>query len=129
MNCFANWSRYAQKISMISRFSFWSSFLISLAMETIAKAMVINKLKPIMRSCRDDIPSTDMIIISPTGKASLSPGMMTVRNVRRVRVRRSMWGGFAGAILIEIIILLIQKWSMFIIQVYSVFTSRIIGTS
>jgi len=74
---------------MISRFSLWSSFF-PLAMDTIAKAMVINKLKPIMRSCRDDIPSTDMIIISPTGKASLSPGMIIVRNVRRVRVRRSM---------------------------------------
>ncbi len=78
---------------MISRFSLWSICgLIPLAMETIAKAMVINKLKPIIRSCRDDIPSTDMIIISPTGKASLSPGMMTVRNVRRVRVRRRRMG-------------------------------------
>ena len=74
---------------MISRFSLRSICgLIPLAMDTMAKAMVINKLKPVIKSSRDDIPSTDMIIISPTGKASLSPGMMTVRNVRRVRVRR-----------------------------------------
>lgn len=60
--------------------------LIPLAMDTMAKAMVINKLKPIIKSSRAAIPSTDMIIISPTGKASLSPGMMTVRNVMRVRI-------------------------------------------
>ena len=65
---------------------------IPLAMDTIAKAMVINKLKPIIKSSRAAIPSTDMHIISPTGKASLSPGMMTVRNVRRVRVRRRRMG-------------------------------------
>lgn len=87
---------------MISRFSLRSICgLIPLAIDTIAKAMVINKLKPIIKSARAAIPSTDMIIISPMGKASLGPGMMTVRNVRRVRVRRSMRGGLAGAMVLN----------------------------